>query len=316
MTKVALFCYHHDMRGEKITDLIGNTPIVRVNGLGDDIKLYAKLEYFNPFSSAKDRVAYYLLKGAKERGEIGPDTTIIEPTSGNTGIALAATASALGYRCIVVMPESMSLERRAIIRALGADLVLTPASEGIAGSVRKAEELKSEIGKAYIPDQFNNMDNRRAHYETTGPEILRDLPDVDILVATFGTGGTISGAGRYLKENKGNVRIIAVEPEESPLLTKGIAGPHKIQGIGANFIPAVLNRDIIDDVVTVKGDEAIKMSQLAMRASGIFAGISSGAALKAALSIALNEKDKNVLAILPDTAERYLSGELFEKYRV
>ena len=214
------------------------------------------------------------------------------------------------------MPESMSLERRAIIRALGADLVLTPASEGIAGSVRKAEELKSEIGKAYIPDQFNNMDNRRAHYETTGPEILRDLPDVDILVATFGTGGTISGAGRYLKENKGNVRVIAVEPEESPLLTKGIAGPHKIQGIGANFIPAVLNRNIIDDVVTVKGDEAIKMSQLAMRASGIFAGISSGAALSAALSIASKEKGKSVLAILPDTAERYLSGELFEKYRV
>lgn len=304
------------MRGEKITDLIGNTPIVRVNGFGDDIKLYAKLEYFNPFSSAKDRVAYYLLKGARERGEIGPDTTIIEPTSGNTGIALAAIASALGYKCIVVMPESMSLERRAIIRALGADLVLTPASEGIAGSVRKAEELKSEIGKAYIPDQFNNMDNRKAHYETTGPEILRDLPDVDILVATFGTGGTISGAGRYLKENKGNVRIIAVEPEESPLLTKGIAGPHKIQGIGANFIPAVLDRDIIDDVVTVKGDEAIKMSQLAMRTSGIFAGISSGAALKAALSIASKEKGKSVLAILPDTAERYLSGELFEKYRV
>ena len=301
------------MRGEKITDLIGNTPIVRILGFDEDIKLYAKLEYFNPFSSAKDRVAYYMLRGAEERGEINKDTLIIEPTSGNTGIALSAIASTMGYKCMIVMPESMSLERRAIIKALGASLVLTPASEGVSGAVRKAEEIKKDVGNAYIPDQFNNMDNRRAHYETTGPEILKDLPEIDYFVATFGTGGTVSGAGRYLKENKKNVKVIAVEPFESPLVTKGRAGAHKIQGIGANFIPSVLDFSVVDEFMTVKGDDAISMSREMMRRSGIFAGISSGAAAKVALDVARKHKGSTVLALLPDTAERYLSSALFKE---
>lgn len=301
------------MRSEKITDLIGNTPIVRVNGLMHDIRLYAKLEYFNPFSSAKDRVAYYMLKGAEERGLINKDSLIIEPTSGNTGIALSAIATAMGYKCLIVMPESMSLERRKIIEALGAELVLTPASEGIAGSVKKAEQIKRERGNAYIPDQFKNMDNRRAHYETTGPEILRDLPEIDYLVSAFGTGGCVSGAGRYLKEHKNDVRIVAIEPEESPLVTLGRSGLHKIQGIGANFIPDVLDFSVIDEFKRVSGDDAIRMSRTLMHKCGIFAGISSGAAIKAALDIAIENKGKCVLAILPDTAERYLSGPLFEE---
>ena len=313
MEQKRFFCYHRGMIAEKITDLIGNTPIVRVHGFGEDIKLYAKLEYFNPFSSAKDRVAYYMLKKAEERKEIDRDTLIIEPTSGNTGIALSAIASAMGYECLIVMPESMSLERRAIIKALGAKLVLTPASLGIAGSVRKAEEIKKEVGNAYIPDQFNNMDNRLAHYETTGPEILRDLPGIDCFVSAFGTGGTVSGVGRYLKEKRPGVEIVAVEPEESPLVTKGKSGSHKIQGIGANFIPSVLDFDVIDRFMTVKGDDAVMMSRKMMRRSGIFAGISSGAAMKAALEIAAENKEKTVLAILPDTAERYLSSVLFEE---
>ena len=304
------------MRGEKITDLIGNTPIVRVNGLDDDVRLYAKLEYFNPFSSAKDRVAYYMIKGAKERGELNDDTLIIEPTSGNTGIALAAIASSLGYKCAIVMPESMSAERKAIIKALGAELVLTEASKGIAGAVEKAEALKKEVGNAYIPDQFANMDNRRAHYETTGPEILRDLPEIDYFISAFGTGGTVSGAGRYLKEHKKDINVIAVEPAESPLLSAGKAGPHKIQGIGANFVPDVLDREVVDSFMTVKSDDALEMSREAMRKSGIFAGISSGAALYAALNVARSHRDKTVLAILPDTAERYISSPLFEKYRI
>ena len=214
---------------------------------------------------------------------------------------------------VIVMPESMSLERRKIIKALGAELVLTPASEGIAGSVKKAEQIKRERGNAYIPDQFKNMDNRRAHYETTGPEILRDLPEIDYLVSAFGTGGCVSGAGKYLKEHKNDVHIVAIEPEESPLVTLGRSGSHKIQGIGANFIPDVLDFSVIDEFKRVSGDDAIKMSRALMHKSGIFAGISSGAAIKAALDIAIENKDKCVLAILPDTAERYLSGPLFEE---
>ena len=249
----------------------------------------------------------------QERGLINKDSLIIEPTSGNTGIALSAIATAMGYKCLIVMPESMSLERRKIIKALGAELVLTPASEGIAGSVKKAEQIKRERGNAYIPDQFKNMDNRRAHYETTGPEILRDLPEIDYLVSAFGTGGCVSGAGKYLKEHKNDVRIVAIEPEESPLVTLGRSGSHKIQGIGANFIPDVLDFSVIDEFKRVSGDDAIKMSRALMHKSGIFAGISSGAAIKAALDIAIENKDKCVLAILPDTAERYLSGPLFEE---
>ena len=300
------------MLAENITDLIGKTPILHVKGFEGVDNLYAKLEYFNPFSSAKDRVAYYLIKGAIERGEINKDTLIIEPTSGNTGIALAAVSSSLGYKCLIVMPESMSLERRALIKAFGAELVLTPQSLGVKGAIEKAEEIREKVGNAFIAGQFTNMDNRRAHYETTGPEIISDLPDIGIFVSAFGTGGTVSGCGKYLKEHNKDIRVIAVEPEESPLVTKGVSGPHKIQGIGANFIPDVLDRAIVDEFVTCSGDDAIAMSRLMMKKCGIFAGISSGAAMHAALKAARENKDKKVLFMAVDTAERYISSALFE----
>ncbi len=300
------------MLAENITDLIGKTPILHVKGFEGVNNLYAKLEYFNPFSSAKDRVAYYLIKGAIERGEINKDTLIIEPTSGNTGIALAAVSSSLGYKCLIVMPESMSLERRALIKAFGAELVLTPQSLGVKGAIEKAEEIREKAGNAFIAGQFTNMDNRRAHYETTGPEIISDLPDIGIFVSAFGTGGTVSGCGKYLKEHNKDIRVIAVEPEESPLVTKGVSGPHKIQGIGANFIPDVLDRAIVDEFVTCSGDDAIAMSRLMMKKCGIFAGISSGAAMHAALKAARENKDKKVLFMAVDTAERYISSALFE----
>lgn len=299
------------MKKESIIDLIGNTPIVKVNGLGVD-NLYAKLEYFNPFSSAKDRVAYGMLKGAIERGEVKDGTVIIEPTSGNTGIALAAIGSAMGFKVVIVMPESMSLERRKLIAGFGAELVLTAKEKGMQGAVDKAQELKAEIGNSYIPDQFSNPDNPGAHYETTGPEILRDMPEVDMFVATIGTGGTISGTGRYLKEKKKDVMIIGVEPEESPLLSKGYAAPHGIQGIGANFVPDNVDRSVIDEIVTVNLQGSIAAMKSAMRKSGIFAGISSGASLAAALMMAERFPEKKVLCLLTDTGERYLSSALFE----
>ncbi len=299
------------MKKESIIDLIGNTPIVKVNGLGVD-NLYAKLEYFNPFSSAKDRVAYGMLKGAIERGEVKDGTVIIEPTSGNTGIALAAIGSAMGFKVVIVMPESMSLERRKLIAGFGAELVLTAKEKGMQGAVDKAQELKAEIGNSYIPDQFSNPDNPGAHYETTGPEILRDMPEVDMFVATIGTGGTISGTGRYLKEKKKDVMVIGVEPEESPLLSKGYAAPHGIQGIGANFVPDNVDRSVIDEIVTVNLQGSIAAMKSAMRKSGIFAGISSGASLAAALMMAERFPEKKVLCLLTDTGERYLSSALFE----
>ena len=299
------------MKKESIIDLIGNTPIVKVNGLGVD-NLYAKLEYFNPFSSAKDRVAYGMLKGAIERGEVKDGTVIIEPTSGHTGIALAAIGSAMGFKVVIVMPESMSLERRKLIAGFGAELVLTAKEKGMQGAVDKAQELKAEIGNSYIPDQFSNPDNPGAHYETTGPEILRDMPEVDMFVATIGTGGTISGTGRYLKEKKKDVMVIGVEPEESPLLSKGYAAPHGIQGIGANFVPDNVDRSVIDEIVTVNLQGSIAAMKSAMRKSGIFAGISSGASLAAALMMAERFPEKKVLCLLTDTGERYLSSALFE----
>ena len=299
------------MLGNDISELIGNTPILRINGFGV-YNLYAKLEYMNPFSSAKDRAAYYMIKGALERGEIDRDTVIIEPTSGNTGVALSAIGSAMGFKVVIAMPESMSEERRKLIRGFGAELVLTDKSLGMKGATEKAEELKREYGNAWIPNQFDNPDNPRAHYETTGPEILRDMPDLDFFVATIGTGGTISGCARYLKENCSKVKVYGVEPEESPLLSKGFAGPHGIQGIGANFIPGNVDRSLIDEVVTVDLATSISTMQKAMGNSGVFGGISSGASLSAALKIARENPGKKVLCILTDTGERYLSSALWK----
>ncbi len=296
---------------KNVLNLIGNTPVVRVGSIVLNNNLFAKLEYFNPFSSVKDRTAYYLIKGMKEKGKIKTGTMIIEPTSGNTGIALAAISSIMNLECTIVMPESMSEERKALIKGFGAKLVLTDAEEGMAGAIKEAERINRENPNSVIADQFNNEDNIRAHYETTGPEILRDLENIDYFVAAFGTGGTISGVGRYLKENKKDVKIIAVEPKESPLLSKGYAAPHKIQGIGANFVPSILDRSIIDEVRLCSSSDAINTSKYVMRKEGLFCGISSGAALCVAAEIANEHKDKTVLALLPDTAERYLSSDLF-----
>lgn len=304
------------MRYEDLGSLVGHTPVLRVNNLvPQPVRLYAKLEYYNPFSSAKDRVALRMIESAKEKGLIGADTLVVEPTSGNTGIALAAICAGLGVRCMIIMPESMSEERRILVRAFGAELVLTDARKGMAGAVEEAERIKNAIGDVFIPDQFGNPDNPMAHYLSTGPEIYADLPEIDVLVCAFGTGGTISGCARYLKEKK-DVRVVAVEPAESPLVSEGRAGSHVIQGIGANFIPPNFDKSLVDEVVTVKGTDAVETSRLAMKRCGIFAGISSGAALKAAADIASSEPEKTVLAVLPDTAERYLSGLLFEDYRV
>ena len=299
------------MPANDIYSLIGNTPILRINRFWVD-NLYAKLEYMNPFSSAKDRAAYYMIKGALERGEIDSETVIIEPTSGNTGVALSAIGSAMGFRVVITMPESMSEERRKLIRGFGAELVLTDRTLGMKGATDKAEELKKEYGNAWIPNQFGNPDNPRAHYETTGPEILRDMPDLDIFVATIGTGGTISGCARYLKEKKEDIKVYGVEPEESPLLSKGIAGPHGIQGIGANFIPGNVDMTLIDGILTVGLEESIATMQKAMRGSGVFGGISSGASLTAALKLAVENPDRKVLCILTDTGERYLSSALWK----
>ncbi len=304
------------MRYENLNSLVGHTPILRVNNLvPDPVRLYAKLEYYNPFSSAKDRVALRMIESAVEKGLIGADTLVVEPTSGNTGIALAAICAGLGIRCMIIMPESMSEERKVLVRAFGAELVLTDAKKGMAGAVEEAGRVKKAIGDVFIPDQFGNPDNPMAHYLSTGPEIYADLPEIDVLVCAFGTGGTISGCARYLKEKK-DVRVVAVEPAESPLVSEGRSGAHVIQGIGANFIPPNFDKSLVDEVVTVKGRDAVETSRLAMRRCGIFAGISSGAALKAAADIAVSEPEKTVLAVLPDTAERYLSGLLFEDYRV
>ena len=299
------------MPANDIYSLIGNTPILRINGFGVD-NLYAKLEYMNPFSSAKDRAAYYMIKGALERGEIDSETVIIEPTSGNTGVALSAIGSAMGFRVVITMPESMSEERRKLIRGFGAELVLTDRTLGMKGATDKAEELRREYGNAWIPNQFDNPDNPRAHYETTGPEILRDMPDLDIFVATIGTGGTISGCARYLKEKNEDIKVYGVEPKESPLLSKGIAGPHGIQGIGANFIPGNVDMTLIDGILTVDLEESISTMQKAMRGSGVFGGISSGASLAAALKLAVENPSRKVLCILTDTGERYLSSALWK----
>lgn len=293
---------------ETVTDLIGKTPLLRLKSEGGQIA--AKLEYFNPAGSIKDRAAYCMIRDAEVRGRLREGGTIIEPTSGNTGVGIAMTAAARGYRAIMVMPESMSVERRKLLAAYGAELVLTPASEGMRGSVERAEKLAEEIPGSIIAGQFDNPANPKAHMETTGPEIWEDTDGkIDILVASFGTGGTVSGTGRYLKGMNPDVQIIAVEPASSPLVTEGKAGPHKIQGIGANFIPRNLDMDVVDEFVTVTDEAALDTMKKLASEEGILVGVSSGAAVSAAREIAKRpgNEDKLIVAVLPDTGERYLS---------
>lgn len=297
-----------------IDQLIGNTPLIRLTRLKQKLglqgQLLAKLEYFNPGGSIKDRAALQMLRAAEQAGRIGPGALIIEPTSGNTGIGLCMLCAARGYRAIIVVPETASIERIKLMRAYGAQVVLTPGSAGMRGAVERAEALARENENAFIPSQFDNPENANAHYLTTGPEIWAQTEGhVDALVAGVGTGGTITGIGRYLRERKPDVQLIAVEPASSPLLSQGHAGPHKIQGIGANFVPAVLDRSLLSRVQTVENDAAFAMMHLLAETEGVFCGISSGAAVSAAADVLREDamRGKTVVAILPDTGERYLS---------
>ena len=299
--------------------LIGNTPLVRLSNiekeLGLRFTLLAKPECLNPAGSVKDRVARAMLDDAEARGVLTKDSVIIEPTSGNTGIGLASVAAARGYRLIIVMPDTMSVERRQILRALGAELVLTEGARGMAGAIARAEELAKETPGAFIAGQFVNPANPDVHYRTTGPEIWEDTDGgVDIFVAGVGTGGTVTGVGRFLKEKKPTVKIIAVEPSDSPVLSGGKAGPHKIQGIGAGFVPKVLDTTVYDEVVTVGSEDAFRLGRLMGRREGLLVGISSGAALAAAIEVGSRPENvgKTVVALLPDTGDRYLSTALFE----
>ena len=297
-----------------VEQLIGNTPLMRLTRLEQKLglqgQLLAKLEYFNPGGSIKDRAALQMLRAAEQAGRIGPGALIIEPTSGNTGIGLCMLCAARGYRAIIVVPETASIERIKLMRAYGAQVVLTPGSAGMRGAVERAEALARENENAFIPSQFDNPENANAHYLTTGPEIWTQTEGhVDALVAGVGTGGTITGIGRYLRERKPDVQLIAVEPASSPLLSQGHAGPHKIQGIGANFVPAVLDRSLLSRVQTVENDAAFAMMHLLAETEGVFCGISSGAAVSAAADVLREDamRGKTVVAILPDTGERYLS---------
>lgn len=297
-----------------IDQLIGNTPLMRLTRLEQKLglqgQLLAKLEYFNPGGSIKDRAALQMLRAAEQAGRIGPGALIIEPTSGNTGIGLCMLCAARGYRAIIVVPETASIERIKLMRAYGAQVVLTPGSAGMRGAVERAEALARENANAFIPSQFDNPENANAHYLTTGPEIWAQTEGhVDALVAGVGTGGTITGVGRYLRERKPDVQLIAVEPASSPLLSQGHAGPHKLQGIGANFVPAVLDRSLLSRVQTVENDAAFAMMHLLAETEGVFCGISSGAAVSAAAEVLREDamRGKTVVAILPDTGERYLS---------
>ena len=299
--------------------LIGSTPLLELTHMGKEEKwkarVLAKLEYFNPAGSAKDRVALSMILDAEEKGLLKAGSTIIEPTSGNTGIGLACVAAARGYRTIIVMPDSMSAERQLLMGAYGAELVLTPGALGMSGAIAKAEELVKEIPGSFIPDQFGNPANSKAHYETTGPEIWADTEGaVDIFVAGVGTGGTITGVGRFLKEKKPGVRVVAVEPHDSPLLSGGKAGPHGLQGIGANFVPAVLDTSVYDEIITVTTQQAYAAARGMGKAEGVLVGISSGAALHAAMELAKREENhgKTIVVLLPDTGDRYLSTDLFK----
>ena len=301
-----------------IEELIGRTPLVELSKLEKKLELnatlLAKVEVLNPGGSAKDRVAKRMVEDAEKAGILKAGATFIEPTSGNTGIGLAVMAAARGYRAIIVMPDSMSMERRLLMTAFGAELVLTEGAKGMTGAIEKAEELAKEIPNSFIPGQFDNPSNPAAHYETTGPEIWEDTEGkVDIFVAGIGTGGTITGTGRYLKEQNPDVKIIGVEPASSPLLTKGEAGPHGLQGIGANFVPSILDTEIYDEVITVTEEEAYEAGRSIARTEGLLAGISAGAALHAAVEVAKRPENagKTIVVLLPDTGDRYLSTPMF-----
>lgn len=302
------------------TDLVGDTPLVRLSNLikKDDLKsdVLAKLEYFNPAGSVKDRIAKEMILDAIEKGLIKEGTTLIEPTSGNTGIGLSAVATSLGLKIIITMPETMSVERRNLMKAYGAELVLTPGADGMKGAIAKAKELAKEIPNSFIPGQFENPANPVAHYKTTGPEIYEQTDGkVDIFVAGVGTGGTISGVGKYLKEQNPNIKIVAVEPASSPVLSQGKAGPHKIQGIGAGFVPDTLNTDIYDEIITVENDDAFAVGREIAKTEGILVGISSGAALYATKQLASKEENagKTIVVLLPDGGDRYLSTPLIQE---
>ncbi|MCV9884656.1 cysteine synthase A [Metabacillus halosaccharovorans] len=298
-----------------IHELIGETPIVKLNRLVDDnsADVYLKLEFMNPGSSVKDRIGLAMIEAAEKKGDLKPGDTIIEPTSGNTGIGLAMVAAAKGFKAILVMPDTMSMERRNLLRAYGAELVLTPGSEGMGGAIRKAEELSKEHGY-FMPQQFKNEANPEVHRLTTGKEIVEQMGDqLDAFIAGIGTGGTITGAGSVLKESYPSIKIYAVEPTDSPVLSGGKPGPHKIQGIGAGFVPDILNTNVYDEVITVKNDEAFETARKAASQEGILGGISSGAAIFAALQVAKElGKGKKVLAVLPSNGERYLSTPLYQ----
>ncbi len=303
---------------ETITSLIGNTPLLKLTNYSKykeiNAKLYAKLEYFNPAGSVKDRIAWAMISDAEEKGLLKPGYVIIEPTSGNTGIGLAAVAASKGYKIILTMPETMSIERRNLLKAYGAELVLTEGVKGMKGAIAKAQELANEIPDSFVPSQFTNASNPAAHRKTTGPEIWNDTNGkVDIFVAGVGTGGTLTGVGEYLKSQNPNVQIIAVEPAGSPVLSQGKPGPHKIQGIGAGFVPDTLNTDIYDEIVTVTNEDAYETGRTIARKEGILVGVSSGAALWAATEVSKRPENKNktIVVLLPDTGERYLSTAMF-----
>ena len=300
---------------DSMTALVGRTPIMKVNSISSKANILAKLEYFNPAGSAKDRPALKMILDYEEKGLLKAGGTVIEPTSGNTGIALAAICAQRGYRAIFTIPDSMSIERIKLLKAYGAEVVLTPGAEGMTGSVNKAEELKNKIPGSIIAGQFINKSNPAAHYETTGPEIWDDTDGcVDVFIAGVGTGGTLTGTGRYLKEKNPSLRVIAVEPASSPLLSEGRSGSHGLMGIGANFIPEALDRTVIDEIITITEEEAYEYARFMAHKEGILVGISSGAALCAAAKIAATGKydGKNIVALLPDSGERYLSTPLFE----
>ena len=301
---------------KSITELIGNTPLLQADNFckenGINATILAKLEYFNPAGSAKDRIALSMIFDAIDKGHIKKGSTIIEPTSGNTGIGLASVAASMGYKVIFTMPETMSIERRKLLSAYGAEIVLTDGSKGMLGAIEKAQELSKEIEGSFIPGQFDNKANPMAHRETTGPEIWKDTEGkVDIVIAGIGTGGTISGTGQYLKEKNEKIKIIGIEPEKSPMITKGKSAPHGIQGIGANFVPDNFDKGIVDEVITISDEDAMHYAREFAKNEGILVGISSGAALAAACKIAKENAGKTIVVILPDSGERYLSTQLY-----